>query len=760
MRRPRVSCRFRPYGVVCLCAWGLFVVVVTLVATNRLSGRTDSLVVAVSSSESDSKAQFGRRIDGFVDRAAKRDSLESEIARLQSVNAELEETVRLALGRIERLETKSRDGGDVDSENATTVRSYAPRATSQPLPAPRAAAARPEAASRTADMKEGDCLGPFPSSFPDCEGKIKWMANFWKSDSCYAQYGVDGTQCSFLRYLGEVENWCPVLKGREEFKKKHVAPTSQNLAKTEINTDLQSLLKILSGPKLEWVCGRITRMWPDWQKSANSLAVASASTIIGRPKRNVFLHMGLLSDRVGFKIAETAFHGGPLGELVQWSDLIAALHILGHTITLTHETQQLSGYFKKFRISPCPTKDANHDAFHVIFIDIVGLKEFRKAVGGSFDQYRCHFRILDSFGTEPEFNLKSYKRPGHSNWGKEWGNWNMNPKQFWTLFPHSPDNSFLGFVVEHKSIDVEKMTKKPQMLVYGKELDMWKDKRAFIDVIAEFGEVHATIGTTKDDKVDHSLIPNYVKNHGVLDGNGIQSLLQETKVFVGLGFPFEGPAPLEAIANGCFFLNPKLDPPLNRLNSRFFKSKPTLRALTSQHPYAEMFIGKPHVYTIDISDADQVRASLKEMMASTVKPFIPYELTYSGFLERISAYLSHQDFCSQESHWPPLSALETVFSQQGESCRDACFRKDMACQPEFFPHLNKKEIFEEINVQCTSVTQELSISVPSFEKIDWKCFTQQEPMLFSCVGEDADRLRICPCAKYKKGQIALCLDCG
>ena len=41
--------------------------------------------------------------------------------------------------------------------------------------------------------------------------------------------------------------------------------------------------------------------------------------------------------------------------------------------------------------------------------------------------------------------------------------------------------------------------------------------------------------------------------------------------------------------------------------------------LTSQHPYAEMFIGKPHVYTIDISDADQVRASLKEMMASTVR---------------------------------------------------------------------------------------------------------------------------------------------
>ena len=28
------------------------------------------------------------------------------------------------------------------------------------------------------------------------------------------------------------------------------------------------------------------------------------------------------------------------------------------------------------------------------------------------------------------------------------------------------------------------------------------------------------------------------------------------QVFAGLGFPFEGPAPLEAIANGMVYLNP------------------------------------------------------------------------------------------------------------------------------------------------------------------------------------------------------------
>ena len=40
------------------------------------------------------------------------------------------------------------------------------------------------------------------------------------------------------------------------------------------------------------------------------------------------------------------------------------------------------------------------------------------------------------------------------------------------------------------------------------------------------------------------------------------SLLTKTfkhcQVFVGLGFPYEGPAPLEAVANGAAFLNPKV----------------------------------------------------------------------------------------------------------------------------------------------------------------------------------------------------------
>lgn len=55
------------------------------------------------------------------------------------------------------------------------------------------------------------------------------------------------------------------------------------------------------------------------------------------------------------------------------------------------------------------------------------------------------------------------------------------------------------------------------------------------------------------------------------------------KLFIGFGFPYEGPAPLEAIANGCIFLQPKFDPPHSSLNHEFFRGKPTSREVFTLH---------------------------------------------------------------------------------------------------------------------------------------------------------------------------------
>lgn len=60
-------------------------------------------------------------------------------------------------------------------------------------------------------------------------------------------------------------------------------------------------------------------------------------------------------------------------------------------------------------------------------------------------------------------------------------------------------------------------------------------------------------------------------------------LLSPVKLFVGFGFPYEGPAPLEAIANGCIFLQPKFNPPHSSLNHDFFRGKPTSRKVKTLH---------------------------------------------------------------------------------------------------------------------------------------------------------------------------------
>uniref|UniRef100_A0A4W3HJX4 alpha-1,6-mannosyl-glycoprotein 6-beta-N-acetylglucosaminyltransferase n=1 Tax=Callorhinchus milii TaxID=7868 RepID=A0A4W3HJX4_CALMI len=53
------------------------------------------------------------------------------------------------------------------------------------------------------------CEIPNDSAFPYC--KAEWMCAHWQSDPCYSFYGVDGSTCSILIYLSEMEHFCPML---------------------------------------------------------------------------------------------------------------------------------------------------------------------------------------------------------------------------------------------------------------------------------------------------------------------------------------------------------------------------------------------------------------------------------------------------------------------------------------------------------------------------------------------------------------------
>lgn len=58
-------------------------------------------------------------------------------------------------------------------------------------------------------------------------------------------------------------------------------------------------------------------------------------------------------------------------------------------------------------------------------------------------------------------------------------------------------------------------------------------------------------------------------------------------------------------------------------NTIGFRSRHVAPQISSQHPYAETFIGKPHVWTVDLTNRTDVRQALRailhtEVMDSTI----------------------------------------------------------------------------------------------------------------------------------------------
>lgn len=61
-----------------------------------------------------------------------------------------------------------------------------------------------------------------------------------------------------------------------------------------------------------------------------------------------------------------------------------------------------------------------------------------------------------------------------------------------------------------------------------------------------------------------------------------------SQVFVGLGFPYEGPAPIEAISLGCVFLQPRFSAPHSSDSRGFYSGKPTTRQVWKSKPHCSI----------------------------------------------------------------------------------------------------------------------------------------------------------------------------
>nr|CAB3263808.1 alpha-1,6-mannosylglycoprotein 6-beta-N-acetylglucosaminyltransferase A-like [Phallusia mammillata] len=599
---------------------------------------------------------------------------------------------------------------------------------------------------------------PFPKfdGYVYCEVKLKWMREMWKSDKCYEDWGVDGSECSIYKFLSEVEQWCPPIN--LEHQTNVVYPdTPFELAVVKDN--LTGLYEILGDNfRYKWMKMRIQRMEKQWLEAGQIFASKYKTKW---RKKKILLHMGLLSDESGWKIGENAFKGGPLGELVQWADLMTSLYVIGHDITITVSTADLRSTFDEYIIDAsenCPLKAT---PFDVVYIDIRGMQMLRKVARKKFHLLQCRLRSVDSFGTEPEFNNPHYA--ARKQLTSQWGKWNLEPKQFNTMFPHTPDNTFLGFVIEqHGNMTAENLQKQNIALVYGKVDKFWKDKFTYIEALHSSSlEIHGTVDASNPPVQ----IPSFVINHGVLPGDELQALLRKTKVFVGMGFPYEGPAPLEAIANGAVFLNPTFSPATKQSEAaaKFYKGKPTFRRPNSQHPYAEIFIGPPHVRMVDIDDLEVVKSVVEDILNSPdVGPYMPHEFTWLGMIERLAHQVEMQDFCRKKKEvWPPLSAMQVIESDQSETCRDSCQSRGLVCEPTYFHKLNAEEAFKQLSIKCdiflTPHQADEDSAYPAHR--DGMCYLQSNSKLFSCAGRQTNARRLCPCRDYLKGQVALCKDC-
>ncbi|KAM6957026.1 alpha-1,6-mannosylglycoprotein 6-beta-N-acetylglucosaminyltransferase B [Aplochiton taeniatus] len=652
---------------------------------------------------------------------------------------------------------------------------------------------RSMATNRVKDGTSGQCDIPKDPRYPDCSGKVDWMRARWTSDPCYAFYGVDGSECSFLVYLSEVEWFCPPLAWRNQTS----TPTSKPLPRRQaaFRSDIGALLEQVGTGKesLSFMKRRIRRLSAQWASAARRLDDSLRGR--WREQKRVLVHVGFLTEESGDVFSPKVLKGGPLGEMVQWADILTTLHVLGHNLKISVSLKELQGFLG---VPPgrgsCPLTAPL--PFDLIYTDYHGMQQMKTHMGLSLKKHKCHIRVIDTFGTEPAYNHEEYATL--HGYRTNWGYWNLNSRQYMTMFPHTPDNSFMGFVTEElnetERLNIQGSKVDNMAVVYGKEASMWKGKEQFLTILHRYMEIHGTVYYETQRPPE---VPAFVKNHGLLPQQELQQLLRKAKLFIGFGFPYEGPAPLEAIANGCIFLQPKFKPPHSSLNHEFFRGKPTSRQVSSQHPYAEQYIDRPHVFTVDFNNSQEFDSAVREIMRTKVKPFLPYEYTCEGMLERVHAYIQNQDFCSPEAPfpspnasktwpgsppspfvllpnssglawasnvsaplaWPPVSALRLLTSLEGQSCVEACQSSGLICEVALYRYINVKEAFSGLEVQCEGMEAEMNHVFPAFSVEHAECGLQKDPLLFSCAGASTKYQRLCPCRDYRKGQVALCRDC-
>ena len=225
-----------------------------------------------------------------------------------------------------------------------------------------------------------------------------------------------------------------------------------------------------------------------------------------------------------------------------------------------------------------------------------------------------------------------------------WGRLDLHLKQFWTFYPQE-HNSFIGFTTNTQSNQLSSI-KDDMVVVYGKRVEYFEGHENFLKDLAQMFDVHTTI--TDDDGFARR---NNFINHPNLSPSGFNSLLSQAKVFIGLGFPYEGPSPVEALQSGAYFLNAKLEPPVSRSEEAkvsyirdFFNDKPTFRRLNYQVPFLAT-VNSSYILNVPLEMTEDLRQKLQIIKNQSVFQRQPMsQFTAASLLSRVKQLL-HVNYC-------------------------------------------------------------------------------------------------------------------
>lgn len=150
-----------------------------------------------------------------------------------------------------------------------------------------------------------------------CGQKIMFFLSdrTWKRTGCYTDINITDL-CSIQKYLSEIESVCP--------PQTLTTPIPARVPRPISFVTFLSSLRNRNDIGLDWIADRIElhkSYWMDRQRSPV-------------PPKYILVFLGLLNEHSDMKIRSGLTTGGPLGELVQWADIISALTALGHQVTV------------------------------------------------------------------------------------------------------------------------------------------------------------------------------------------------------------------------------------------------------------------------------------------------------------------------------------------------------------------------------------------------------------------------------------------